>query len=247
MGKHDMPTGGRPQHKPRKLGAGISIEKFAKAKSSGYDKRAIQEKERALNAKKVNKYKKLKQRLQDKLQPPPRLAAVLRGGEGEESELEEQQKLSHPPKIPRDAAPAVSPAAAEPATAGAVPGSPPAAGTAAAHRREPDGGIQPALQDDRLAERQHKQRQQGKGAQRQKPTSQLQRLAADVQVKKEAEQREREERDRQAAERRAKLEEDRKRRATQNKMFRKKTHSGQPLMKYRLEKVLGKLGAAGAS
>ncbi len=64
------------KHKAKKLGPGISIEKFARAKSSGYDKKAVQEKERALNAKKVNKYKKLKQRLKDKLQPPARFTAV---------------------------------------------------------------------------------------------------------------------------------------------------------------------------
>ena len=66
-----MRGGGRPQQrgKHRKLGAGVSIEKFARARVSSYDPKAAREKERALNAKVVNKYKKLKQRLQG--QAPP--------------------------------------------------------------------------------------------------------------------------------------------------------------------------------
>ena len=42
---------------------GLSLECFAKAKQSGYDRKAKKAKELALNAKKVNKYRKLKQKL----------------------------------------------------------------------------------------------------------------------------------------------------------------------------------------
>lgn len=42
---------------------GLSLERFAKAKQSSYDKKAKKAKELALNAKKVNKYRKLKQKL----------------------------------------------------------------------------------------------------------------------------------------------------------------------------------------
>ncbi len=42
---------------------GLSLERFAKAKQSGYDRKAKKAKELALNAKKVNKYRKLKQKL----------------------------------------------------------------------------------------------------------------------------------------------------------------------------------------
>ena len=42
---------------------GLSLERFAHAKTSSYDKKKAKEKEFALNAKKVNKYRKLKQRL----------------------------------------------------------------------------------------------------------------------------------------------------------------------------------------
>jgi hypothetical protein len=40
--------------KPR-LGAGLSLDKFSKAKKSTYDPRIVKEKERALNAKKASR------------------------------------------------------------------------------------------------------------------------------------------------------------------------------------------------
>lgn len=62
MGKEKAPPG---QQK------GLSLERFARAKTSTYDQKHKKEKEFALNAKKVNKYRKLKQRLMKtgKLQP----------------------------------------------------------------------------------------------------------------------------------------------------------------------------------
>ena len=45
---------------------GLSLERFAGAKQSSYDKKAKKAKELALNAKKINKYRKLKQRLSNK-------------------------------------------------------------------------------------------------------------------------------------------------------------------------------------
>ena len=63
----------KPGQKDRQRGAaGFSaLERFANAKTSTYDKQRRKEKEFALNAKKVNKYRKLKQRLTDagRLQP----------------------------------------------------------------------------------------------------------------------------------------------------------------------------------
>ena len=46
-----------------RVGAALSLDKFAQAKVSKYDKRKVIEKQRALKAKQFNKYKKLKQRL----------------------------------------------------------------------------------------------------------------------------------------------------------------------------------------
>ena len=43
---------------------GLTLERFAAAKSSNYNKREKKEKQFALDAKKVNKYRKLKQKLQ---------------------------------------------------------------------------------------------------------------------------------------------------------------------------------------
>lgn len=43
---------------------GLTLERFAAAKSSGYNKREKKEKQFALDAKQVNKYRKLKQKLQ---------------------------------------------------------------------------------------------------------------------------------------------------------------------------------------
>lgn len=50
--------------KGSKHAKGLTLERFAAAKSSGYNKREKQEKQFALDAKKVNKYRKLKTKLQ---------------------------------------------------------------------------------------------------------------------------------------------------------------------------------------
>jgi apyrase len=57
----------------------------------------------------------------------------------------------------------------------------------------------------------------------------------------EAKQQEREERQRAAGERRAKLAADAKQRAAKSKLLYKKTAHGQPVMKYRVEKMLAQL------
>lgn len=46
-----------------RVGAALSLDKFARAKVSKYDKRKVIEKQRTLKAKQISKYKKLKQRL----------------------------------------------------------------------------------------------------------------------------------------------------------------------------------------
>jgi hypothetical protein len=48
----------------QKIGAGLSLDKFATAKVSKYDKRKVLQKQMALKAKQVNKYKRLKRRLE---------------------------------------------------------------------------------------------------------------------------------------------------------------------------------------
>eukprot|EP00877_Chromochloris_zofingiensis_P009196 jgi/Chrzof1/452/Cz01g16110.t1 len=72
-----MKSEGKHHKAKRHVGVAISLEKFASAKKSTYDKRQVLEKQRALKAKQVNKYQKLKKRLENegKLQqvmvPPP--------------------------------------------------------------------------------------------------------------------------------------------------------------------------------
>ena len=49
-----------------KTAKGLSLERFAAAKSSAYNKREKKEKQFAMNANKVNKYRKLKRKLQQR-------------------------------------------------------------------------------------------------------------------------------------------------------------------------------------
>ena len=54
---------GPPGWKKKFAGVGLGLQKFAAAKKSTYDKRVVQAKQQALNAKKVNKYRKLLKKL----------------------------------------------------------------------------------------------------------------------------------------------------------------------------------------
>lgn len=57
-------TGNNSSKHPR--GRGLTLERFAAAKSSSYNKQEQKEKQFALDARKVNKYRKLKKKLQQK-------------------------------------------------------------------------------------------------------------------------------------------------------------------------------------
>ena len=56
-------TGKRKRDRP------LSLSKFGAAKASTYDKRIIKQKQAALNAAKVNKYRKLKARMTEQAAP----------------------------------------------------------------------------------------------------------------------------------------------------------------------------------
>lgn len=58
-----MAKGGKAKALQNGRSLGMSLHKFATAKRSKYDKRARLEKKAALNAGRINKYRKLKQRL----------------------------------------------------------------------------------------------------------------------------------------------------------------------------------------
>ena len=57
--KHD----GSVQGRKKRVGAGLSLDKFANAKKSTYDKRLVQERKRQLKVQRIGKYNRLKQRL----------------------------------------------------------------------------------------------------------------------------------------------------------------------------------------
>ena len=61
----------------RSVDTALSLDKFASAKASTYDKRKAIAKQQALKAKQVNKYKKLKKRLEAEgvLEPGPQLVS----------------------------------------------------------------------------------------------------------------------------------------------------------------------------
>lgn len=68
--------GGGALHKKKlkpRVGAGLSLDKFARAKASGYDKRAVREAERKEAVIRHSKYQKLQRRLarEGKLLPVP--------------------------------------------------------------------------------------------------------------------------------------------------------------------------------
>jgi rRNA processing len=69
----------------------------------------------------------------------------------------------------------------------------------------------------------------------------LERLASKVKEAKDGDLQDRQEQQRQRQERKNRVEADLKRRKQDNKVFRKKTQKGQPVMKYRIEKMLEKL------
>ena len=48
----------------------VSLDRFARAKKSTYDKRVVLDKRRALMAGKVNKYRKVQERLRDEIERP---------------------------------------------------------------------------------------------------------------------------------------------------------------------------------
>lgn len=64
------------EHGRRLVGHTLSLDKFANAKVSKFNKKEKLEKQRALNAKKVNKYAKLKRRLEAAGELPARHARV---------------------------------------------------------------------------------------------------------------------------------------------------------------------------
>jgi len=58
-----------PKRKPFRVGAALSLDKFAHAKQSTYDPRINKERDRTIRSKTFSKYQKLKKKLADKIRP----------------------------------------------------------------------------------------------------------------------------------------------------------------------------------
>lgn len=193
---HSHGKGGRPRPSLNALSG------FASAKASTYDKQARKRKERALNSKVVNKYRKLKARLQASGGAVPHLDAALQTGSEQSEErqlsLPGQQETAQPPQHQQQQQQAQS------------------AGSKLADKR-PKHGRKP------------------------KPASQLQRIAQEKEAEQEEQRRQKEEQRLAAEKRREEVAQARQRRKQQTTQFRKRTRTGQPVMKYRIGKVLEKL------
>uniref|UniRef100_A0A7S1SV61 rRNA-processing protein FYV7 n=1 Tax=Tetraselmis chuii TaxID=63592 RepID=A0A7S1SV61_9CHLO len=170
---------------PPVVGAGLGLDRFASAKKSTYDKRAVKAKQTALNAKKVNKYRKLLRKME--------------------------------------------------------PGSTQTVSTE--RSTDNDGG----KDTDKWGE---KEASAGKGGKTQgrsgaeavaKRKNQLQRLAEKVEVERRSEAAEHEQERKTKEEVALKKAESQKQRRKEKSKFFKKTRQGQPVMKYRVEKILSQL------
>lgn len=71
-------TGARPPGRKKRVGAGLSLEKFARGRRSAYDRREVLEKHRQAQTQRHSKYQRLKKRLDrdGKLLPQVPLAAA---------------------------------------------------------------------------------------------------------------------------------------------------------------------------
>mmetsp|Transcript_4944 Transcript_4944/g.14236 ORF Transcript_4944/g.14236 Transcript_4944/m.14236 type:complete len:186 (+) Transcript_4944:254-811(+) len=171
------------QRRPHALG----LAKFADAKTSTYDKQARKQKERALNSKVVNKYRKLRARLDGQAGGPH---AVQSAPQAQPDTADVEEGLAGSPS--------------EDAMTGSVSGT---------HGKQ-----------------RHK-----------KPESHIQRIAREKAAEKAAEQRAREEAKQEAQHRQAQRQQSAQQRKKQSALMRKKTRSGQPVMKFRINKILGQL------
>ncbi|BDA46347.1 hypothetical protein COCOBI_08-4390 [Coccomyxa sp. Obi] len=293
---------------------GLSLERFAHAKTSSYDKKKAKEKEFALNAKKVNKYRKLKQRLAKagKLRPltntleqdfedeevPGRKAPIFTEGDssphsrakGGVAGLELDRIVSRAGPVPDEDSDDLQmigdDSDEEPAPAGRAqdrmhPAMPSGrqmpgpydqqANSEGGSRRgpvedkekqgpqqehlHPNAWHQPAganveppsgnrgngserVRNDRTEANKH----QGKHR-RSRPASRMQRIAAEVQARKDAEAKAREARKADLEAHKLRVAEVEKQRKQQTKLLRKRTRLGQPVMRYRMDKLLGQLQA----
>ncbi|KAK9842764.1 hypothetical protein WJX74_002017 [Apatococcus lobatus] len=211
------------EKKRRPRPAGLSIQKFAKAKQTGYDKRqktAVQQEQRA---RQKGKFRKLKARL---------------GKEGWLKPVQDLPKSEDTEHVPSHIElPTSTTRRHLQAPAAAAPRQPEVGGLQAEQHAATE--IQVSMPAADTEDVKHKE---ATGHRRkQKPASALQRIAASVQAQKEAESREREATRQAAAEHRARVAASHAQRKQRTQVLRKRTSSGQPVMKYRIEGMLSAL------
>ncbi|KAA6422429.1 MAG: hypothetical protein FRX49_07604 [Trebouxia sp. A1-2] len=236
------PKGKSSNRHPR----GLTLERFAAAKSSGYNKRDKKERQFALDAKKVNKYRKLKSKLQQKGMLPS-------------VSQEDQQETARLKRIQDRAGPSLSDTTDEGSEADDVlklqhqlpyvsgePEQKRNSGTARQHQTiKSTHGSQvasgPYPQSHHGTQELQSQSGNPNRHKRQKPKSHLQKIANQVQADKEAVLQEQQAAQKQAAERRDRVAKVEKQRKQQTALLRKKTRTGQPIMKHRIDKILDAL------
>ncbi|CAL8462482.1 g2015 [Coccomyxa elongata] len=299
---------------------GLSLERFAHAKTSSYDKKKAKEKEFALNAKKVNKYRKLKQRLakagklrpltntleqvlEDEKRPAQKASKSMEGDSSPHSRakggiagLELDRIVARAGPVPDEdsddfhdvemVGDKSDESDEEPAPAGRAqervhpamssgrqmpgPQDKRANSTGGRGRGPVDATDKQGVQEEHLhpnllhqpagatveppsgsqangSERARKNRtetnsHEGKHR-RSKPPSRMQRIAAEVQARKDAEAKVREARKADLEAHKLRVAEVEKQRKQQTKLLRKRTRLGQPVMRYRMDKLLGQLQA----
>jgi hypothetical protein len=250
-----------------KLHAGLSLDDFAEAKKSGYDKKHRKEKEFALNAKKVNRYKKLKQKLarQGRLQP----STVPQSVEEDEHPAERGHSASDTARARARAGPPpddsdVSSSDAEEPQQQHDQDQSTASIQVHDHLHKP-WAVNAGNRDSRTTHHKHIQQDELPGPpglsgepavhnadaatlstkhskyRRQKPPSRLLRVAEASEAKKKAEAEARAAKQRDIEERQAKAAQAQQHRKQQTNALRKKTRTGQPVMKYRINQLLDKL------
>lgn len=229
--------GGVHAARGRGRGRGSKLDGFARGKQSTYDPVARREKERALNAKTVNKYRKLQKRL----------AAAGEHEAGHRHEVSTAWcgcgRCEHH-STPVQLMSPIRHAQGVDGSAGTLSGAPsagalfpPATDALGSH-----GHGRPRVSDDGKEEGEDVNSAARFPAEgRKSHGSQLLRLAEKVGATKEAAHQEAETRRAEAVERKRKLAQDKKRRAAKHQTLMKRTGRGQPVMKHRIEMLLDKL------
>ncbi|KAK9906685.1 hypothetical protein WJX75_006136 [Coccomyxa subellipsoidea] len=266
--------------KKPKLRQGLSLERFAHAKTASYDKQKAKEKAFALNAKKVNKYRKLKQRLAKEGRLVPLARPIV------EDDSDEEMPSQKAPKSNEDSRPHGSQGGAAlqeldriRSRAGPVPdeegdlsdgsdvigeeidedeGEQQSRGAQQGRSTHDQGSLQrsagasaagpPGSEKIAGESRQGEEGIAGKASlhgkhHRSKPLSRVQRIAAEVQARKDAEAKARKVRRAGIEAHKARVVEAEKQRKQKTKLLRKRTRHGQPVMRYRMDKLLDQLQA----